>query len=223
MKNLIPPFVLLLLLLVKTSDVSCQQLSPQELLAKSIEYHGPSQFWNSYNGILYFEEQQPDKEVRKTQVHIDNTTGYFKINRGNELISGMLLDSCFVEKGDISCERTNILRDYYLYLWGLPMKLLDHKTVLSKEVSYDTLNGTPYFTLQVNYPSDNWTFYFSRENYSLCAYKFIKPDQTGEFILLRDVVLVAGMKIPKNRSWYTLQDEYLGTDILNSTEKTKFH
>ncbi len=193
-------------------------LSAKEVLAKSIEYHDPEHQWNQLKSILNFHEQQPKKTVRKTKVYIDNSTGYFKLNRGDELISGMILDSCFIIKGSITCQRAAMMRDYYLYLWGLPMKLMDANTPLQPTVKYERIKGIAYFTIQVNYPKDTWTFYFSKEDYSLKAYQFIKHDQTGELIELEGLINIGKMKIPKNRKWFTLPEQkHIATDILIKT------
>ena len=195
------------------------KLTAEELLAKSIEFHDPEHQWNQFKSILNFDEQQPEKAVRKTQVHIDNSTGYFKLNRGDEEISGMSLDSCFIIKGSVSCQRAEMMRDYYLYLWGLPMKLKDANTPLQPTINTETIKGIDYFTIQVNYPKDTWTFFLNKEDYSLQAYRFIKPDKSGELIELADLVSVGAMRIPKTRKWFALpQNNYIATDILMTSE-----
>jgi len=53
-------------------------------------------------------------------------------------------------------------------------------------------------------------------------YQFFKADpggdgkNTGEYILLKDIKTINGIKFPKERAWYYNKDDgYLGTDILN--------
>jgi len=44
----------------------------------------------------------------------------------------------------------------------------------------------------------------------------IQKDDTGEYILLSDEVVINDIKMPKSRVWYTnKEDKLLGTDILN--------
>jgi hypothetical protein len=54
------------------------------------------------------------------------------------------------------------------------------------------------------------------------VYQFFKGDpdgqgkDTGEYILLSELVSINGIKMPKNRAWYYNKDNtYLGTDILS--------
>ena len=43
-----------------------------------------------------------------------------------------------------------------------------------------------------------------------------KKKNDGEFILLSDLEMVNGIKMPKNRAWYYNKEEkYLGTDFLS--------
>ena len=42
-----------------------------------------------------------------------------------------------------------------------------------------------------------------------------QKDDTGEYILLTEEMVVNDIKMPKNRAWYyNKDDKYLGTDIL---------
>jgi hypothetical protein len=211
--------ILLSIISLLIFSAQSQDKSAQELLIQTINYHDPAGNWNSLNKTLFFEEIQPEKTARSTEVKIDNTTGYFRMNRGNEKIAGMLLDSCFIEKGDLNCERAEMMRNYYLYLWGLPMKLLDKNTPLSSEVGSIMYEDEECHVLQVNYEKDTWSFYISSKNFSMKAYKFIQKDGTGELIKLQGLLEVDGMKIPKERSWYTIPgNKHLGTDILVSVK-----
>lgn len=215
MKNVLIYFIFIYIGMPASSQTAA------EILKNSIKYHDPNENWNDLQVNLNFDESRPDGEIRKTRVRIDNGLGYFKLNRGNKEIHGMLMDSCFIEKGNVSCERVATLRNYYLYLWGLPMKLLDEGTPLDPEASSEVYEGTAAYVLRVPYEKDTWYFYFSKENYRLLGYKFFQDTEeiNGEWIKLRNEALVSGMKIPSERSWYTLPDmKYLGTDKLVSSE-----
>jgi hypothetical protein len=195
-----------------------QELSSEEILQRSIDYHDPKHAWPSFAYTLNFSESRPDGSVRKTTVVIDNSKGYFKLNRNNEEISGMILDSCFVEKGDLTCDRAAMFRNYYTYLWGLPMKLHDKGTPLSDRVEDTQYLGESCYALTVTYEKDTWTFYIRKSNFQMIAYQFIQDEATGkgEYILLAGELLINDMRIPKERSWYTLPDSsFLGTDILD--------
>lgn len=198
-----------------------ENLTATAILSKSIQYHDPNGSWSSLQVELQFDEIQPSDSaevVRKTNVWIDNQTGFFKINRGDKEIHGMKLDSCFIEMGDVNCDRAIRLRDYYLYLWGLPMKLKDQGTVLKNEVIDTLWQGSPAYKLQVDYEEDNWTYFFSKEDFSLIGYSFIKQNGGGEDILLKSEIVCNGIRIPKERSWYTLEGKFLGTDVLTGSQ-----
>jgi len=212
--NLLLPIALLML----SSQCKKSDLSAADILEKSIAYHDPLTKWSSLKTQMNFEEIHMKDSIevtRETQIWIDNTRGYFKINRGGDEIHGMAMDSCFIEKGNIDCDRAKRLRNYYVYLWGLPMKLKDAGTLVKNEYNETVWEGEPAYQLQVDYEEDNWSYYFSKENFKLIGYSFIKNDGSGENILLSEEVQVAEMRLPQKRSWYTLDtNKFLGTDIL---------
>ena len=120
-------------------------------------------------------------------------------------------------------ERALRLRNYYTFLWGLPMKLMDPGTLIEDLVREDTLEGKTYRVVRVPYENDIWYFYLNPENYRMEAYKFYKdePQGKGEIIYLEGEYDFLGMKIPKNRTWYrTEKPEFLGTDMLKSVDST---
>ncbi len=211
-------FLILLIACNSPKSVN-RKLNSSDILARSIEYHDPQGNWSKLQQVLEFKETRPNGADRQTTVVIDNQRSYFKLNRNNEEIHGMRMDSCFLEKGDADCSRIEMLRNYYLYLWGLPMKLTDESTNLSNSVSETSYNGVRCYELKVTYDEDEWSYFFDVETYRMIAYMFYKPrgGEKGEYILLENEIEVQGMKIPQNRSWYTLPDSsYLGTDILIS-------
>lgn len=191
----------------------------EEIVERSISYHDPYDTWPDYSGYMEFEESRPSGPTRNTTIWIDNRQGYFKINRNDLEIHGMLQDSCFVELGEISCDRANTMRNYYLYLWGLPMKLKDPGTTILPGIEESVIEGQPVYVVGVDYEQDSWNFYFHKDTYALLAYKFVKPDGSGEYILPEGVQTVDQMRLPTNRSWYTLDSTFLGLDkLVNSGE-----
>jgi hypothetical protein len=116
-------------------------------------------------------------------------------------------------------------KNYYTYLYGLPMKLKDPGTQISEKIERKYFKGKQYLVLKATYDeaigSDVWFFYFNPETYAMEVYQFFKGDplgkgkDTGEFILLTETVTINDIKIPKNRAWYYNKDDsYLGTDVL---------
>ena len=192
-----------------------QMLSAEEVISRALEYHDPNNKWPMLNVKLYFEEMQPGGDIRETEAVIDNSQGYFHLNRGDYEIHGMKMDSCFVEKGDYDCARAERMRNYYVYLWGLPMKLRDAGTQVREKVAFIDWQNTPCYEVVVDYPEDRWFFYFTRNEFRMIGYMFVKKDGSGEKIVLNGERDVEGIKIPAQRSWFVIgTKEYLGTDKL---------
>jgi len=104
------------------------QSSAEEVLARACSYHDPHRNWPTLDVTLFFKETRPDGPDRQTIIEINNAQSYMKINRNDEEIYEITGQEAKVIKGDKGKERALLLRNYYLYLWGLPMKLNDEGT-----------------------------------------------------------------------------------------------
>lgn len=155
-----------------------QQLTSQVLLDKSIQYHDPEGVWAKEKITFSLRETRPGNPDRQTLVTIDIPHVFFSIDQardGHQLYSEIQDDNCKFKldgKVEISeedlkthrlnCERTATIRDYYTYLWGLPMKLKDPGTILDSEVAKATFEGQSCFSFRVTYSqevgSDIWYF-----------------------------------------------------------------
>lgn len=217
------------------------QHAPSQLLEKAIAYHDPNENWQRLKTRLYISSVDPAGNENTFEIEIDNNTGYFSHisrNDGKELVKGILSEEVFFlidgeqniseedrEKYDLTPESVQWLRDFYVYLYGLPMKLADDGTIVADTLIYQELNGKNYQIVQVNYDAsvgkDTWFFYFDPETTAMKAYRFHhgKPN-SGEYILLEEELTVDGVKLPKLRHWYLNKDnKYLGTDKLLKTEE----
>ena len=132
------------------------------------------------------------------------------------------ISEAVAKENDLSCERANLYKNYYTYLYGLPMKLNDEGTQIDPKVTKKTFKGKEYLVLKVTYAEtvgkDTWYFYFDPKTYAMEIYQFFKEEakNDGEYILLTEEVIVNDIKMPKKRAWYYNKDNgYLGTDILN--------
>lgn len=192
--------------------------SAKEILAKTVNYHDPNGEWKTLKATFEYAEKQPDGVVRKTILKLDNAANSHYLNRGDEeayQVNGNY--DVEVLLGDKEPERGKMLRGYYVYLWGLPMKLQDKSTKLMDEVATENIKGMDCHRIQVNYEKENYFFFVTKDDFRMIAYRFIKNDGTGkgENIYLEGEVNVGNMRIPKARSWYTIPgDEFLGTDEL---------
>jgi len=233
--------ILLLLSLFFISSCNQTDTTGTELLKKTIAYHDPNGNWGKLKARLYLNSTNSVGEENNYQLEIDNKTGYYcHISRedGKEIIKGFAKDAAFFlvdgkkdfteeerKKYKLTNESVNGMRNYHVYLYGLPMKLTDAGASVSETVGNDEVNGKMYPTIRVSYDpavgKDNWFFYCDPETSALKAYRFNHGEpESGEYILLEQELNVNGMKLPKIRKWYLNKDnKYLGTDNLIKAEK----
>lgn len=226
----------LLLSCLLTSIVACQQ-SASALLDKSIAFHDPHNNWNKFEGMLSFSVERPDKPDGKRKVFIDNEGQSFSFwaqyddgllqynvdsDRGAAKWNGKKeISEAMVEKYRISADRAVMYRDYYTYLYGMPMKLKDLGTIIDPEVKEVEFYGKTYNRIRVTYDDsvgdDIWYFYFSPTTHAMEAYQFFHDESKndGEYILFEEIVEIDKVKIPRIRKWYYNSDnKFLATDVL---------
>ncbi len=230
-------FSLIIPLFVILNWTSVPHLSGSELLDKAIEYHDPSDEWPTLAYRFHVEGSRPDGSVDTTEFFIDNRKSEFKLvqtRKGIEKSYQVNGETCLLKlngSADISketakannltCDRAKRIRNYYTYLWGLPMKLKDPGTLIDSEVVEEQFQGVDCYKMKVTYEKsvgkDIWYFYFKKENYALHGYKFYHDESKndGEYITLEGEEQISKMKLPKLRKWYYNKDQkYLGTDNL---------
>lgn len=201
--------------------LSVAQITPAEVVDLAVSYHDSNSEWEELSTKLIFTETRPSGDDRFSSIEIDNTRSYMKINRNDEEIYLVSDDSCSVLTGGKEAARGLMLRNYYLYLWGLPMKLMDEGTPFDSTVTEESLNETLCYVLRVEYEKDTWYFHIDKSSGRMLQYKFYQDEEAGkgEVIKLEDEIMVGKIKIPQKRSWYTLPEmKYLGTDILTKSE-----
>ncbi len=219
-----------------------QPTSASDLLNKSIAYHDPAQQWEEWSGTFSVLQETPEKPVSTTKIQMNNATSTFETTsekNGVVVLRKVAGDSCTYqvngsttfseaqkEKHKLNCERNKLFRNYYTYLYGLPMKLKDPGTIIDPKVRDDQFQGKKCWSIKVTYEAtvgeDIWYFYFAQTNYALIGYRFYHEEekQDGEYILLAQEEEVNGIKMPKIRKWYMNKDDkFLGTDILQKNSK----
>ncbi len=230
-------------LLISSLLTSCnKELTGDLLLDKAISYHDPSNNWSRFNGTLLVSMETPNKPNRESKIMINLPEDYFYVKAVRDTLtteyevtkSGCTItfngNTEFTEevakKNGLNCERATMYKNYYTYLYGLPMKLKDPGTHISDSITHKTFKGKEYLVLKATYDEtvghDIWYFYFDPETYAMEIYQFYRmdddgnqKDDTGEYIILTEKETINGIKLPKNRAWYTNKDDtLLGTDIL---------
>ena len=142
-----------------------QELTGSELLGKAIAFHDPNKLWKSFKAEFQVTMETPKSSDRHSTIFLDNRTSTFELEVSKDSDSyAYLLDKngCNItlngsatisetdkEKFRLSCERANMYRDYYTYLYGLPMKLKDEGTLVDEKVERKIFNGKTYLVLKV--------------------------------------------------------------------------
>lgn len=219
-----------------------QTLTGNQLLDKAISYHDPNNNWSTFNSKLNITMQVPNKSNRDSEIHINLPKGRFYLKAIQDKLTTEYtlekekctiklngksdLDEKTLNTNNLSCDRGTLYKNYYTYLYGLPMKLKDSGANINQKIERKTFKGKEYFVLEVNYDkaigTDLWYFYFNTKTYAMEIYQFFKTDdkgkqkkETGEYILLTSEEVINSIKMPKTRAWYyNKDDQYLGTDIL---------
>ena len=241
MQKFIPIIGLLLLSSCQPSQKTGQEIVPP-LLKESIDYHDPEKNWQQFKARLYLIHTDTIGKEAPFEIEIDNNTGYFShTSRQNdkEIVKGISPDGTAFflidgrqEISDEERKQYNMTpksaegtRNFYLHLYGLPMKLTDVGTLVSDSIYIENFHGKDLQVMEVNYDpavgSDNWSFYFNPKTAAMEAYSFDWGNpEAGEYVLLNEELVVNGIKLPKVRKWYfTKEDQYLGTDTLIKAEE----
>ncbi len=231
--------MLKILILLLPSLLFAQVPSAQELLEGSIRYHDPEKQWGDAILELHLRETRPNGPDRKTRLIINNhqnkvelvrifdghTFGYtFDGDEASITVDGKPeFPEALREKYRLTPERALFMRNYYVYLWGLPMKLRDPGTRIDEAVQVAKFDGRLFYRLRVTYDPDVghdiWYFYFDRESHALTGYRFYRDEakNDGEFITLEGMKDSGTIRLPKLRKWYTHADStFLGADELVS-------
>jgi hypothetical protein len=214
-----------------------QTLSGDQLLEKSIQFHDPNGNWSTFKGAFLVTMKTPKSSPRKSFIEIDLPQEHFLVKAIKDgVITQYTVDKgicriavngnttpseALLKKQKLSCERANLYKNYYTYLYGLPMKLKDEGTIIHQKTTIKTFKGKEYLVLKVSYTkevgNDTWYFYFDPKTYAMEVYQFFKEQkERGEYILLTGLETIHDIKMPKERAWYYNKDDgYLGTDVLS--------
>ena len=230
---------ILIILLFSSFSFSgfAQNMTAIELLEKSINYHDPKGKWPDVDILLKLKQDSPKRNGEITIVTFNAAQSKFHASKktddglverivNQDVVTSKIngktdFSEVLAKKHRLSEERNKMYRNYYVYLYGLPMKLKDPGTNIQEEILDTTFQETPCWGIKVTYDetvgSDIWYFYFDKKNYALIGYRFYHDESKndGEYIVLKEETLVNGIRIPKIRTWYTHKaDKFLGTDTV---------
>ena len=230
----------LIIFLLLFTSIACfsQEITGDELLEKAIQFHDPNGNWATFNGELLVTMEIPEKSSRKSLIKINLPEEYFSVKATKDAITSTYIvdktianftfngdknpSEAIKKKFNLNADRAKMYKNYYTFLFGLPMKLKDEGTIIDQKVAKKTFKGKEYLVLKATYSAevgkDTWYFYFDPSTYAMEVYQFFKEAKdSGEYILLSGLETINNIKMPKNRAWYYNKDDgYLGTDILSS-------
>lgn len=239
--------VFFFLFLFTAANALIAQSEAESILDKSIQYHDPGNNWST--GVFHFPlyEGRANGNYRLTDIIFNNGKQHFEMKqiRGKERIYRLQnpsncvtewnhnpsIDPEIAKRYRLDCDGGNaFIRDYYGYLYGLPMKLKDPGTIIDPEVKQKDFFGKKLLEIRVTYRAevgnDIWYFYFDPTTFALSGYRFYHDEakNDGEYILLDGEITINGVKFPQKRAWYTHKDgEYLGNDDLLEYSATTFN
>lgn len=232
-----------LVLAVGLPATAAAQSEGEKLLAAALEHHDPTGAWPTGRFQLTLESRRPDGSTRRAVLEIDNGAGTFAATRETEagvfeaeigpgercelkLDGAAEIPAETAEKLGLTCERWRWMRNYYHYMWGLPMKLGDAGTILGDASERTDFQGLATDVLQVTYEpetgGDTWYFYFDPTTARAVGYRFYHDPAVndGEYIVLEGEVEVGGVRFPRVQTWYMNDDdELLGSDELIAAER----
>lgn len=220
-------------------DPADAELDAGIVLDLSVAFHDPEGLWPSGVFDFAFEESRPEggqTTVRRNRILLRNAESYFELEterdgrqvevrvegeRATVLAGGEPLEPAAAKSLGLGPDRARRLRDYYLFLFGIPMKLRDPGTRLDPDASRGTFGGRDVLELRVTYDpevgSDVWTFLVDPLDYALvgCRFDHAPGADDGETIELEGLAAVDGLRLPRVRHWKTNRDgRYLGTDTI---------
>jgi hypothetical protein len=112
----------------------------------------------------------------------------------------------------------------WLFIWPAN-ELTDKGVNVSDTINNEQINGKNYQVLHVSYDpavgKELWNFYLDPNTNAMEGYRFYyqgKPDE-GELIMLNEVLVVDGIKIPKVRKWYLNQGTVFLVPITSESRK----
>jgi hypothetical protein len=238
--NIMKTVLIIFVFLFSTHSFS-QEITGKQLLEKAIQYHDPNGKWETFKGTLLVTMETLASPKRESEIQIDLPNQFFSVKaKSGENTSEYSIDKDSIQivfngdknpseeilkKNRLSKDRAKMYQNYYTYLYGLPMKLKDEGTIIHSKIEHKTFKGKPYLVLKATYKKevgkDIWYFYFNPKTYAMEVYQFFHDESKndGEYILLTQEETINGVKMPKNRAWFTNKEEkHLGTDILNSNK-----
>jgi len=212
----------------------------QTLLDRSIQFHDPDQAWGRESIAIHWMGTKPDGSVSFAVDMEFDPDGAFSMRgeRKGHTIDYWVSDGVVEARVDGELEVSDELRaemvldrddglfwrDYLGFLAALPMGLRDPDVHLAPNVDDAELEDRDVLSIRASFApevgTDTWTFYLDPSTAELVGCRFDKADpaRDGETIIFDGLSSVAGIQLPRTRSWYMNKDRrFLGTDQVTAS------
>jgi hypothetical protein len=218
----------------------------EELVERSTAHHDPRGVWESRAVEITAEVQLAERlatergyAARTDRVRIHEAAGefHYRSQKGADVIEifgdgvafnaklngSTEISAADREKHGLGAGRLVRWRDYFGYMFGMPMKLSDPGTKLDPDVDRVEFAGREVLALRVTYSpevgGDVWYFYFDPQSYALvgCRFYHDEAQNDGEYIVFEGEISGGGLTLPKRRLWHMNRDgEFIASDEIVS-------
>ena len=215
-----------------------KELSGREVLQKSKIFHDPSSKWKEINFDVHIQEPRIGNPVRYSIIKMNNATGSFELQRNRDqyvsthiveesgitkvlLDDSETIDSVLTAKYRLQPERSNMYREFYQIMYGLPMTLNDQTVKKIDTTTVVDFNNEKSYKVELELKeamfSEFWQIYIRTSDYKLIGLEIIFPNEPkkGERLYFEKEFNYKGVIIPRIRHWHEyLDDNYAGSDII---------
>lgn len=215
-----------------------QGVSSEFVLEQSTKFHDPNSKWSQTTLSIHVQEPRIQNPGRYSKLRMEMSTGSFSLSREYDigeveriisdvgelkvLVNGSANYSEEIkEEYRLDSSRNSGYKTFYQMLMGFPMSLKGDLVEEVSQISTEAVFGTEYlmieFILRESIISEVWQVYFSKEDYSIRALKFIHGnlEEEDEIIIFDGAYTWDSITIPRYRHWYLSESkEYLGSDII---------
>lgn len=125
--------------------INAQNITANQLLEKTMRHHDLNDDWKTFNVVML----TPNAAKRTSVISINLPKEYFSVKATRDTITttytldkgkcemrynDKILDSIEAKEKNMTCNRATLYKNYYSYLYGLPMKLKDPGTNINDKV-----------------------------------------------------------------------------------------
>lgn len=210
------------------------------ILQQSIHQHDPNGVWLHTEFDMVVEEPRKQVPTRASLVKLNVANGAFEMQRARDgrttthlvdetgkaatLLDGQVeTDTALIKKYFMQPERNANYRNYYRFMYGLPM-VLDQPGINMGKVGSSEFEGQTVihidFTMEQPMIAKTWRVFFDKNDYHVLGIQTMDNAEEGEYLVFNGSAEIEGLKLPRFRHWYDSQtNEYLGSDLLIRSQK----